>query len=104
VVVVDHIEVVVVVGVEEEDGSTVNVVVAEVGVAHEVVVVDNIEVVVVVGVEEEDGSTDSGCVVANNNVEVVADAVVAIVAGAVGWHIDLAVAVQKSIYWKEVSM
>ena len=50
--------------------------------------------------EEEDGSTDSGCVVANadNNVEVAANAVVAIVVGAVGWHIDLEVAVQKSIY------
>ena len=74
----------------------VNVVVDEVGVAHEVVVVDNIEVVVVVVAEEEDGSTDSGCVVANaeNNVEVVVYAVVAI---ALGSHIDLVVVVQSDL-------
>jgi hypothetical protein len=77
----------------------VNVVVDEVGVAHEVVVVDNIEVVVVVVAEEEDGSTDSGCGVANaeNNVEVVAYAVVAIALGAVGSHIDLVVVVQSDL-------
>ena len=54
------------------------------------------KVVVVNDSEEDDGSTDSGCVVANaeNNVEVVVYAVVAI---ALGSHIDLVVVVLSDL-------